>query len=62
MIDWPQIGLHISVFAVLGQLKLLKNNRFTFLQQNIMFENNTKGFFWILWYKQSSMMITNYTK
>ena len=31
--------LRLPMFSVCGQLKLLEGNRFTFLQQNIVFEN-----------------------
>ena len=41
----PPIELHILMFDVNGQPKLLGGSRFTYQQQNNVFENITKGIF-----------------
>ena len=38
----PTIGLHISMFAVCGKLKILEGSRFACLQRKMVFEHITK--------------------
>ena len=40
----PPIELHLSMFDVCGQSEILESRRFTYQQQNNMFENITKEY------------------